>query len=144
MAVGLYRVWPRGPCNSAPPQNFKSLSVLKVLGSIASNFLSPYCKKINKTTIVYLLHLRILCFPRSGISYQEILHPWETRYIRYLIWCLGFSLYIMFLVWCLENHLCVLSISILIRLGYIGTPVWNLKLSWIKIQYKWCCLFTFG
>jgi len=24
--------------------------------------------------IVYLLHLRILCFPRSSFSYQEILH----------------------------------------------------------------------
>jgi len=82
---------------------------------------------------VHLLHLRILCFPQSRISDLGILHL-ETRYIRYLIWCLGFSLYIMFLVWCLESHLCVLSICILIRSGYIREHVENLKLSWIKIQ----------
>jgi len=39
------------------------------------------------------------------------------------------SLYIKFLIWCLENHLCVLSIIILIWLGYIREHVENLKFS---------------
>jgi len=98
-----------------------------------------YCKRI----MVHLLHLRILCFPRSRFSYQDIL-IWENQLhqISYLI--SGF-LIIHQVFYCLvsgEPLMCKLSISILIRLGYIGEHVENLKLSWIKIQNKRCCLVT--
>jgi len=53
-------------------------------------------------------------------------------------------IYIMFLIWCLDNQLCVQSICILIRVGYIRAHVWNLKLSWTKIQYKGCCFLAYG
>jgi len=85
--------------------------------------------------IVYLLHRRILCFPRSRISYQDIIHLgslWH-QISGFLI------IHHVFLVWCLENHFFVLSVSILIRLGYIREHV---ELSWIKTQNKRRCLVT--
>jgi len=75
-----------------------------------------------------------LCFPRSRFSYQEILYLGKlvTSDILSDVWVSHYTS--SFLVWCLENHLYLLSISILIRLGYLREHVENLKLSWMKIQ----------
>jgi len=83
-----------------------------------------------------------LCFPWSRFSYQEILHLGKlvTSDILSDVWVSHYTS--SFLVWCLENLLCMLSISILIRLGCIREHVENLTLSWIKIQNERRCLVT--
>jgi len=68
-----------------------------------------------------LIMISYIWFPISGFQHLESLS------------------YIEFLIWCLLNHLCVLSIAYLIRFGHIRAYVWNLKLSWIKIQYERRC-----
>jgi len=85
-----------------------------------------------------------LCFPRSLISYQEILHLGCSSHQNLSdVWVSHYVHRVSYLI-CLENHLCVLSICILIWLGYIRARVWNLKLSWIKIQYKRRCFLACG
>jgi len=73
-----------------------------------------------------LLSISHIRFPISGFSHLESLS------------------YIEFLIWHLVNHLCVLSITIVIRVGYIRAWVPNLELSWVKIQYKRRCFLAYG
>jgi len=51
---------------------------------------------------------------------------------------------IEFLIWYLVNHICVLSIAILIGVGYVRASVRNPKLSWTKIQCKRRCFLAYG
>jgi len=100
-------------------------------------------RKVDKHIIIYLLHLRILCFPRSRFSYQEILHLGKLVTSENLLSDVWVSH--LHQVSCLvsgEPLMCTISICILIRLGYLREHVENLKLSWIKIQNERRCLVT--